>query len=484
MKRPHSDALIYWDMATNMALHGTVSLGYNARGYVVRNRDGVYYAKYGLGWPAVLVPAAALYRIVDTQELDMGVKESYERLIFTLTPALAGAGTVVLLFLVLVMLGMGRKTAVFFALSGIFATPLLVYGRDLYRESFQAFLFTLFLWSCVSMEQKHRLYYAAIIGLTIGLAMLTKMTNGALLIAGLAWIYVVYRGRAWRPALIMLLSVVPFVTVLLWYNILRFGSILPDSYGFYVVPQGFFTPWYYGIFGDLLSPGRGLLWYMPMVALLPRGLDVLRKKAGIRYAVLIGGTFLFYLFLYASWSPWHGAEQWGPRFLAPLMGMLMVPIAFSVYSIRHKKLILGALGLLGLMVNIPGVVIHYYDYYAQVPYTPYNSVPIGLDGKPTRQMPMDNLYMTAFVPSFSPILGHLWLLKHAITRDPDLSRDPPWKWMRYKPFNRRIKNGLVQPNLWFCIHRTRFGHLLSLVMTVFFLFLATLSLWEIKKDLA
>jgi len=484
MKRPGSDDLIYWDTAYNVVTRGSLALGYNAKGYVVRNPNGKYYSKYGVGWSLALIPAAGLYRVVDIQELDMGVKEAYERLIFTLTPAAAGAGTVVLLFGLLIMLGIGRKWAVFFALAGVFATPLLVYDRGLYSEAFQAFLFTLFLWSAVALEQKKRLIYAVILGIAIGWAMLTKVTNGALLIAGLTWVWWLSgKSERGRVYIAVVLSFMPFAAILLWYNMLRVNSLLQVSYGFYVVPQWFFTPWYYGIFGDILSPGRGLLWYMPLVALLPRGLAVLRQKAGLRYVLLIGTIALFYLVLYALWSPWHGAEQWGPRFLVPLTGLLTIPIAFSIYRLKFKKTVVITLAALGLLVNILGVAISYSDYYAQIPYKPYSSVPIGLDGKPTQHPPLDNLYMASFVPSFSPIAGHLWLLKHAITGDPQLSKDPPWKWLGYKAFNRRVKDRPVQPNLWFCIDRTEFGNILSIIMAIFFILMSIASGWEIRKTL-
>ena len=484
MSRPSNDARIYWDTAYNMAVQGTPSLGYNAQGYVVRNSSGQYYPKYGIGWPLALVPAAGLYRIVDIQELDMGVKEVYEQLIFTLTPAAAGAGIVVLIFSLLVMLGLGRRWAVIFALTTVFSTPLLVYGRSLYSESFQAFLLTLFLWSCVALEQKKRLFYAMIMGIAVGWAMLAKITNGALLLAGLAWILWMYRGKGpWRPVFTLLLAVLPFGAILIWYNLISFESILPLSYGFYLVPQGFFTPLYYGLFGDILSPGKGLLWYMPMIFLLPWGVKFLWHNQKRRYVVLIFGIFLFFLILYAKWSPWHGAEQWGPRFLVPFIGLLMVLIAFSIQKIIHKKLVIGVLIAAGMMINILGVVILHSDYYAQLPYTPYSSIHLGPDGKPKRQLPLDNLYLPAFVPAFSPIVGHFWLLKHAFTGNPQLSDDPPWKWLGYKPFNKRIKNYNVQPNLWFCINRTTFGHVLSLVMALFFILLALASGWEIRQAL-
>jgi hypothetical protein len=39
----------------------------------------------------------------------------------------------------------------------------------------------------------------------------------------------------------------------------------------------------------------------------------------------------------------------------------------------------------------------------------------------------DHLPDSYFVPQFSPVWGHIWLLKHMWQNDPNLNRDPPWR---------------------------------------------------------
>src|SRR5262249_37777938 len=60
----------------------------------------------------------------------------------------------------------------------------------------------------------------------------------------------------------------PFLAFVGWYNAFRFGS--PFRLG-YKGTAGFSYPFVRGLDGLLISPGRGLLWYVPLVVVALAG---------------------------------------------------------------------------------------------------------------------------------------------------------------------------------------------------------------------
>ncbi len=109
-------------------------------------------------------------------------------------------------------------------------------------------------------------------------------------------------------------------------NLLRRGALLDFGYA----GEGFTAPFFEGLFGQLFSPARGALFYLPLffvgILLLGR-----RARPDVRRFTLAGATFGVLLVLaYAKWHAWHGMTYWGPRFLLPLsiFGAAFVALAW------------------------------------------------------------------------------------------------------------------------------------------------------------
>lgn len=135
---------------------------------------------------------------------------------------------------------------------------------------------------------------------------------------------------SWRSRAHFVGSMVPFALVLGLYNEARFGSPLETGYGLAwplsrpLVPPGAFfsTPLLHGLAGLLISPGKGLLWYSPVVPLWAAGLAgaYRRQRRVVLAAVLIAGAYLVF---YAKNFAWHGsAWSWGPRYISPVLPLL------------------------------------------------------------------------------------------------------------------------------------------------------------------
>jgi hypothetical protein len=74
--------------------------------------------------------------------------------------------------------------------------------------------------------------------------------------------------------------------------------------------------------------------------------------------------------VYSKWWAWHGGWCWGPRFLVPVIPLLLLP-GLAAISVKGRWLLATAilLGLAGFAVQLGGVLINYtaaYDYWIKI----------------------------------------------------------------------------------------------------------------------
>ncbi|NJM09258.1 hypothetical protein HC891_28190 [Candidatus Gracilibacteria bacterium] len=118
------------------------------------------------------------------------------------------------------------------------------------------------------------------------------------------------------------IGLLPGFALVAWYNEARFGTALASGYA---SESGLFTtPLAVGLYGLLFSPGKSIVLYAPAILVaLPGSVGLWR--AGKRGVVLLcWALFLSHLLLYAQWGEWQGGGVWGPRFLLPVVPLLVV----------------------------------------------------------------------------------------------------------------------------------------------------------------
>ena len=155
-----------------------------------------------------------------------------------------------------------------------------------------------------------------------------------------------------RTLIRMVPPVVVSVAFLLWYNEIRFGSLLVFGYG---PNDRYDTPLLHGLNGLLFSPGGGLFIYNPLtalgligVALLVFGPKVERDRAlSLLIVLLIAPRTLFF----AKWHYWWGGSIWGPRFLLPvvaLLSLMIVPVMRCSTTVVMRTATYIAVAVLGV----------------------------------------------------------------------------------------------------------------------------------------
>jgi hypothetical protein len=183
---------------------------------------------------------------------------------------------------------------------------------------------------------------AVIVGLAAAGAALTRPTFAILGVALAVWIVIEHRGLAARAVAGASAFTVPVLVV----NQLTFGSLMMPYYDAGRAAHGPPDSLVYGLAGQLVSPSRGVLFFMPAVALVSVwGLVVsLRRRDGI---VLRGSlavaSIVFLLYMSASPEGWWAGNSYGPRFLVdlvPIAAFLAVPAVERCWSGAASKLLL------------------------------------------------------------------------------------------------------------------------------------------------
>jgi hypothetical protein len=159
----------------------------------------------------------------------------------------------------------------------------------------------------------------------------------------------------------------------MFYNVIRFGNPFDTGHLRDSVP-GFGSSLFAGLGGLLLSPGASLFLYSPPALLGVIALAVLWKRdrpAGW----LLGGQVMLPLLLFATRGNWMGGRSYGPRYLVPLLPFLCAPLAVwpgwpegaadaggRANGSRNRpagRLILAATFVIGMLVQLPGVLVDF-----------------------------------------------------------------------------------------------------------------------------
>lgn len=262
-----------------------------------------------------------------------------------LTNAVVTALTAGLLFIWLIDLGFAPTVAVLTTLGYGLCTIAWVYARMFWESSLLAFIFLMAVWAAYRAthlaQSQRRWLWLLLCGLAVAVSLTLRFE--AVIALGLVGLYLAVerRGaeeqrsekvRASRLTLYashFTLYLAPSLLIgfgLLYFNYVRFGSLIETGYSQEIL---FKEPWV-GAYGLLFSPGRGLFIYSPLLLLLFGGLRPAWQRLPRLYFWLITALCLSYWLFYGSWFAWGGAWGWGPRFLLPILPLLMVFVAEAI----------------------------------------------------------------------------------------------------------------------------------------------------------
>jgi hypothetical protein len=308
--------------------------------------------KYGLGLSLLFAGPYALARFVGADPIRAAMA----------TNALIFGFTAVSLLALARLLGAAWERALLTTLLIAVGTPLLPFVATGFAELAGAAAVTLG-WVAVAGAGKSRRWAAPLAGAAAGGATLLRVDSLLLVVPVLAVGVALASPGQWRRLWGFALAAAPFLLAAAWYNHLRYGA--PWRLGYHE-DEGFIYPFTRGLYGLILSPGRGVLWYAPLVLLAAVGFRAAWRRNWV-VAGVAADIFLVRPLFYASWA-WDGGWTWGPRFLVPAMPALLVGVAevvrhFSRWS-RARRVLVTIVALVSVSVQVVGVSTDYVHWNA------------------------------------------------------------------------------------------------------------------------
>jgi hypothetical protein len=296
---------------------------------------------------------------------------------------LATALAAICVFAAVRTLGYPDRTALVTALLFGLGTQVWPYTRTFFRDPL-AMLFLAFVWLCAlrlnqAVSRRGRLLAGAGIFLGLLLGVLTKNTVTVALPAVAVLLIPFWkslggreksllRARLARPGL-FLLVVITLVGLLAFLLTAR-GPLARFSLSYYGQVLLFFITsphphFLAALFGPLVSPGKSLFLYSPVLLLSIAALVQKRIEALAAWGyvlLLVLAQALFYDGI------WWGNVNWGLRFLAPAIPLLTIASAPLIHHILHLPkgwvyiTLLGGLSGLVQLIGISAPLGEYYLY--------------------------------------------------------------------------------------------------------------------------
>ena len=360
---------------------------------------GPFYSKYGIGQSFAAIPLYVLGLQV-ARLAPAAVHDETATLVTSTYTSIVTALTAALLCVLALRLGWTRGTALALATLYGVATPAWPYTTSFFSEPTLALCLlgavTAVLWT----DEVESPIAVLVAGCCLGAAVLTHAADSAFYVPLFA-LYLAARSRRDRVAGSLVALAIPILAALVvtaWYDYARFGSIFTTGYGIVgdvhdLHPPHTLQAFWEGVYGPLLSPGKGLFLYAPILLLLPWALVRFWRSSNAA-AWLVAGILAVAVLVHANTLiVWLGGWAWGPRFMVPVIPVLILPLGSLLDgaggALRRLAWLLGGLGV---VIQIPAVLLEkgaYISYLSQ--------------GQGRCIWDAENLYK--WHPSYSPLIG-------------------------------------------------------------------------------
>ncbi|MBI4383976.1 MAG: glycosyltransferase family 39 protein [Nitrospinae bacterium] len=463
--------------ADRIARHGFISPKWQEDDRVFNPKllDGQGYSKYGLGQSLLIIPSTWAFRAASSAP---GFRSQvfYFLAVFAV-PASIGALVNTVFFLTCLRLGYSLAAAFVSSLLLGLTTMAWPYSQTLFSDPTLGLLWLLALYGLLSFKETDKTFWLGISGAAAGFAALTKIIAVYALPVFAGYLLfllnmkyrspeAIDRGRPLAYAVAwFVLPLLFFACAILWHNNIRHGSLL--SFGYIDgntdtsrdAEFGFNTPFLAGVYGQLFSSGKGFFFYNASALLAFFGWRRLfRRHPAETLTVLsiIGGALL----LYGKWWAWPGGWNWGPRFWScqPPFFMLL-GAAFIEKLLQDLKArgtgyarSLTAVSLLvtvSFLTQIPGLCIRSANYILLAAKADV------LQGKfydPQSWNVRDDMLQLNFIPEFSPLAGHWWMMRVIYHRDDgdfwEVYHSPPWKSLNPQWIIKEFHPEFFSYNIW------------------------------------
>ncbi|GFP28021.1 hypothetical protein HKBW3S33_01438 [Candidatus Hakubella thermalkaliphila] len=210
----------------------------------------------------------------------------------------------------------------------------------------------------------------ALSGILLGVAVTTRIASIVAIPAFLIYLWSIspksHRLERFLRSVTLFSSIITFFLILVGvYNYVRFGSIFNTGYTYEYA--GFETPLLQGLYGFLLSSGRSVFLFNPILILalipIPKMFREHRKEF-----ILFSLIVVSHLILYSTYRYWHSNPVWGPRYMLVAVPYLMILVGFLLENLKTKgmAIMVAFLVILSFFIQVSSVLVIYQRYYYDI----------------------------------------------------------------------------------------------------------------------
>lgn len=236
------------------------------------------------------------------------------------------------------------------------SSVIFTYASTLFSHAMTAGFIAISLWSCFSKKQVSYKCYLG--GFCAGMAVICEYTSALVIIS----IFLVVAFRSYRQALMFCVGGIFPILLFVFYNYFGFGSFISTGYanvdGWEQMETGLFGINFRYFSGEkfyklLFSRYRGMFFWTPFLLMFLPGIIFFWKK---NWKMLLGIIMLFLLqvFLIASYFAWDGGNSVGPRHLAALYPIMLIP---AYYGYLRFPRIGNILAVISILISVSSTLV-------------------------------------------------------------------------------------------------------------------------------
>jgi hypothetical protein len=349
-----SDAVAMFAQADAIVTRGELDVALENSSVEWRGVNGRFYLPFGIAQPLYDVPFLLAGRALATiTGLSLGDPDALPKAVVAMASTVPAAVSVAFGFLIAWRLSSDLRASLVAAIALAFGTLLWPYATF----GFNAALATAALTGGVygigvgALAGRTRALIAG--GAAMGIAWLTRHELALAVVPTIAWLGWYTRRRPDRTRLMAaaLAGIVLAAAIWMILNALHFGHPLRTGHR----PDVSFR----GALAFLISPSGALALYAPVAVACVALVPLLKRRDPLAW--LLAGVALGLVALYASLDDWLGTRSYGPRYLVPVLPLLVAPLALGWRRARRRpaRFVLIALVVVSILVQIPGVLVDF-----------------------------------------------------------------------------------------------------------------------------
>src|ERR1700730_10520406 len=298
--------------------------------YTIEVVDGHLYYFFPPGNLVLSAPFVAVFNAfgVSAANPDGTYNPDGEEKIESVLAALLMAGLTVIFFFTS-RLVLPPAWSILIALGGAFGTQIFsTASRVVWGDTWGTFLLGIALWMILRRETRQGELNPIVLATLLAWLYFVRPTFSVHIIAITVYVLLCQRKYFVRYAV----TGAFWLALFLWYSWYNFHHLLPS---YYRPGRLYFGVFWTALAANLVSPGRGLLVYVPVLFFI--GYLLVRYRRQLVYprvAVLALSVTVVHLALMSCYDHWWGGYSYGPRFSTSLVPWFVVLAILGVQAPR------------------------------------------------------------------------------------------------------------------------------------------------------